>query len=136
VRIFSDLKKAAGAFVQSYEAAGLMGLFFGIAGAFALAAAVIWVSQIFGSIIACLIFAAIFAIAGLVMKLLSGRKEQEAETKLRSATQGPVNAAVAVSHAFRPASQIGKSTVLPSAFIVILLLAALYRGSSSESSEA
>jgi membrane protein len=46
-----------------------------------------------------------------------------------------VDAALAVSHAFGRHLKLGKSTVLPSAFVVILLLAALYLG-SSKSSEA
>jgi len=133
VRIIANLKSAAGAFVQSYEAAGLMGLFFGIGIAFALAAAVIWVAQIFGAIIASLIFAAIFCIAGLIMMLISGSKEKEAETRLKSATQGPVNAARAVSSAFSPSAQAGSGAVLSSALVFVLLATALYLGTSKTS---
>lgn len=133
MRIITNLKTAAGAFVQSYEAAGLMGLFFGIGIAFALGAAVIWVGQIFGPIISSLIFAAIFLIAGLVMKLISGSKEKEAETRLRSATQGPMNAARAVSQAFSPSAQAGSGAVLSSALVFVLLATALYLGSSKSS---
>jgi hypothetical protein len=128
--MFAKLKASATAFVQSYEATAGMDLCLALSAAFALGAATIWLAGIFGSIVSCLIFAGLFLVAALIMKLISGRKEQEAETELKSATQGPVNAALAVAHAFEPAARTATTSVLPSALAILLLLAGLYLNSA------
>lgn len=128
--MFANLKNAGQAFVRSYEAAGVMGLCLSLSAVFALAAAVIWVAQMVGTILSCLAFSALFLVAGLIMKLVSGREEQEAETKLKVATQGPVGTALAVAHVLRPPPDVAMRSILPPALLILLLLTALYLGST------
>jgi hypothetical protein len=83
VSLFSRLR-------QSFAATKLRrkGCLFSLAGAFVLAAAVVWFVQLFGPITACLFFSGAFILIGLSVGSVSRAKEKEASERLESAKRG------------------------------------------------
>lgn len=81
--IYNKVKHSLHALVQSYEASVLMGLSLGLSGVFVLAALLIWLSQIWGAIAGCLIYAGVLLVIGLILKSVADRKEEEVKETLR-----------------------------------------------------
>lgn len=125
--IVTRVKQYVHATAESYEAEALMGLLFGLTGVFVLSAAFVWLTQKWGGVIACLIFAAGFLLAALAFKAISSAKQTEAKKEIRAVmTEEPLKTAAAVSHAFQSATPQTMSPMVRPAIAIVILLTALY----------
>jgi len=136
VALFSRLRQSFEATKQSYEAGAAKAACLLLAGAFALAAAVVWFVQLFGAITACLFFSGAFLLIGLSVGSVSRAKEKEASESLESAKRGVTQNAHAVTNAVQSATSEAMEHVSPLPVLVsmALLLLLFYLSGPRQSS--
>jgi Flp pilus assembly protein TadB len=136
VVLFSRLRQSLEATKESYEAGVVKAACLLLAGAFALAAAVVWFVQLFGPITACLFFSGAFLLIGLSVGSLSRAKEKEASDSFESAKHGVTQNVHAVTNAVQSAASEVREQVspLPVLILTALLLSLFYLSGSRQSS--
>jgi Flp pilus assembly protein TadB len=136
VALFSRLRKSIEATKESYEAGAAKAACLLLAGAFALAAVVVWFVQLFGPVTACLFFSGAFILIGLSVGSVSRAKEKEASASLESAKRGVTQNVHAVTNAVQSATSEAREHVspLPVLILMALLLSLFYLSGSRQSS--